>query len=206
MHASSLENMQRCKSWYGLTARERVVEISAAAVDGSYRDIFVDSGEYLGLNLQLGPGVDLVLDDPYTLPLPDNSVDIVISGQMLEHCAQFWRLFTDIARILKPGGMVFIIAPSAGPMHRYPVDCYRFYPDAYLALAEWSRLRLVDCWLDERGPWRDLVGVFQKGGALEKITKPNSATQIAVVVYNQDGASLPFVTCLLLELGNKNFN
>jgi SAM-dependent methyltransferase len=151
-----------------------VIDIGGAAVNGSYRNIFNDTAEFIGLDLQPGPGVDVALDDPYILPFLDGSIDIVISGQMLEHCAQFWRLFTEIARVLKLNGVVFMIAPSAGPIHRYPVDCYRFYPDSYRALADWSGLRLVDCWLDERGPWRDLVGVFQKGGALEKIGKPKS--------------------------------
>ncbi|ACB95468.1 methyltransferase domain-containing protein [Beijerinckia indica] len=176
MHPSSLENMQRCLSWYGPATSKRVVDIGGASVNGSYRDIFVDASEFLCLDLQGGPSVDIVLDDPYRLPFPDESVDVVISGQMLEHCAQFWRLFTEIARVLKPEALFFIIAPSAGPIHRYPVDCYRFYPDAYQALADWSGLRLVHCWHDERGPWRDLVGVFQKGGTLEKIAHPKSAT------------------------------
>jgi SAM-dependent methyltransferase len=103
------------------------------------------------------------LNDIYHLPFDDNSVDLVLSGQMLEHCPHFWLVFNEIFRILKPNGMAFIIAPSSGPVHRYPVDCYRFYPDSYQALAEWSGLRLVQSWKDERGPWRDLVGVFQKG-------------------------------------------
>jgi SAM-dependent methyltransferase len=156
--------MQRCRTWYSPASTPRLLEIGSAAVNGSYSDIFADCGEYIVFDVQSGPGVDVVLDDPYVLPLPEKSVDLVISGQMLEHCPQFWRVFSEIARILKPEGVLFMIAPSAGPIHLYPVDCYRFYPDAYQALADWSGLRLEDCWMDERGPWRDLVGVFQKGG------------------------------------------
>ena len=189
MHPSSYENMQRCLRWYGPAAFGRVVEIGSAAVNGGYRDMFVEGSEYLGLDMQAGPGVDLVLDDPYALPLPDNSVDLVISGQMLEHCAQFWRVFAEIARVLKPDALLFMIAPSAGPIHRYPVDCYRFYPDAYQALAEWSGLRVVDCWMDERGPWRDLVGIFQKGGRLEKIKGPIPPPPPARITWNSTPAA-----------------
>jgi hypothetical protein len=42
------------------------------------------------------------------------------------------------------------------------VDCYRFYPDAFRALARYTKCHLLDVWLDERGQWRDLVGVFSK--------------------------------------------
>ena len=172
MHPSSQENMQRCRAWYGSAAFPRVVEIGSAAVNGGYRELFADCLDYVGIDTQPGPGVDVALENPYVLPLPDSTADLVISGQMLEHCPQFWRVFTEIARILRPEALLFMIAPSAGPIHRFPVDCYRFYPDAYAAMADWSGLRLVDCWRDERGPWCDLVGVFQKGGSLAKIEGP----------------------------------
>jgi predicted O-methyltransferase YrrM len=172
MHASSIENMQRCVDWYLPPGRLAVVDLGASDVNGSYRSLMPDGVHYTGLDLEPGPGVDLVMADPYHIPMDDASFDVVLSGQMLEHCAHFWRVFTEIARVLRPGGLAFLIAPSAGPIHRYPVDCYRFYPDAYRALADWSGLRLVHCWMDERGPWRDLVGVFQKGGSLTAREEP----------------------------------
>jgi hypothetical protein len=70
-----------------------------------------------------------------------------------------------MARVVRPEGFIFLIAPSAGPIHRYPVDYYRFYPDAYVALAKHAGCVLVQSWLDERGPWRDLVGVFRRSEA-----------------------------------------
>ena len=175
MHPSSYDNMRRCRDWYAGAEVGRVVDVGSANVNGSYRDLFEGCAEYIGVDMQPGPGVDIVLDDPYALPLADESVDLVVSGQMLEHCAQFWRVFPEIARVLKPSGRLFMIAPSAGPIHRYPVDCYRFYPDAYEAMAQWSGLRLVHCWMDNLGPWRDLVGVFQKGGNGQKVTQPAPA-------------------------------
>jgi len=172
MHASSMENMKRCIDWYLPAGPQQVVDLGAMDVNGSYRSLVPDGAAYLGLDLAPGPGVDRVMADPYHIPQADGSVDVILSGQMLEHCAHFWRVFQEVARVLKPGGLAFVIAPSAGPIHRYPVDCYRFYPDAYQAVADWAGLRLVHCWLDDRGPWRDLVGVFQKGGALKEVTAP----------------------------------
>lgn len=172
MHASSLENMRRCIDWYIGPQTFDVVDLGAMNVNGSYRDLFPDSIRYVGVDLVAGPGVDVVLGDIYKLPFDDESCDLVISGQMLEHCGQFWRLFLEIQRVLRPGGKVFVIAPSAGPVHRYPVDCYRFYPDSFQAIAEWAQLRLVHTWTDERGPWRDMVGVFQKGGELQRVVEP----------------------------------
>lgn len=179
MHASSMENMQRCIDWYMPPEVRAVIDLGASDVNGSYRSLMPNGTHYIGLDLEAGPGVDLVMADPYHIPFADASVDLVLSGQMLEHCAHFWRVFSEIARVLRPDGLAFVIAPSGGPIHRYPVDCYRFYPDSFQALADWSNLRLVHCWMDERGPWRDLVGVFQKGGTLQQIGSPPRPTAAA---------------------------
>ncbi|WP_158818618.1 methyltransferase domain-containing protein [Methylocapsa sp. S129] len=169
MHASSLENMRACYHRFvengPLAAASDVIvlDIGAADVNGSYREIFSDSRfHYIGADLAAGDGVSLVLENPYKLPIDDASIDVVLSGQMLEHWEFFWLAFAEMARVLKPGGYIFLVAPSAGPIQRCPVDCYRFYPDAYAALAKYANCQLVDVWLDERGPWNDLVGVFRR--------------------------------------------
>jgi SAM-dependent methyltransferase len=174
MHASSIENMARCVDFFMTPDDRTVVDLGAMNVNGSYRELMPDHVRYIGVDLEAGPGVDVVLEDVYSLPMADASVDVVLSGQMLEHCAHFWKVFSEIARVLKPEGKAFIIVPSSGPIHRYPVDCYRFYPDALEALADWSGLRVVQSWTDGRGPWRDLVGVFQKGGDLQPVAAPRA--------------------------------
>jgi SAM-dependent methyltransferase len=143
--------------------RVTVLDVGAADVNGSYRNVFTDPKiRYVGADLSPGEGVDIVLDDPYRIPRPDGEFDIVISGQMLEHCEFFWLAFQEMVRLVKDDGFIFLIAPSAGPIHRYPVDCYRYYPDSFAALAKFTKCHLHACWLDERGPWNDLVGVFAK--------------------------------------------
>lgn len=168
MHPTSFENMHKCLARYSLVSQESkgkskcVLDIGGANVNGSYRSLF-PAPLYNYLTADISPsGVDIILEDPYSVPLPDSSIDLVISGQMLEHCEFFWLTFQEMVRLIRPDGFIFLIAPSAGPIHRYPVDCYRFYPDAYAALARYAHCYLEACWQDERGPWRDLVGVFRK--------------------------------------------
>lgn len=180
-----------------------VLDVGGADINGSYREVFPGPPfHYLVADTSPGPGIDVVLGDPYRIPLADCAVDIVISGQALEHIEFFWRTFAEMVRILRTNGFIFLIAPSAGPIHRYPVDCYRFLPDAYDALARHAGCTLVESWLDERGPWRDLVGVFRRAGAppLTAATQrpalvslgwsapPGSAEEEAVngAVYNHD--------------------
>lgn len=181
MHPSSLENMWKCRERFfdrspvSERAQVSVLDIGGADINGSYRRCFAGPQfQYQTADLTAGPGVDLVLTDPYRIPLPDGSVDLVLSGQMLEHCEFFWQAFQEMVRLLSPDGFLFLIAPSAGPIHRYPVDCYRFYPDAYAALARYADCHLQAVWRDERGPWWDLVGVFRRTEAAA--LQPRSST------------------------------
>ena len=175
MHQSSLENMQKCyerfvktRSWKDRHAIE-VIDVGGSNVNGSYADIF--SGpefRYRAADISNDDTVDIVLEDPYHLPFDDESVDIVISGQAFEHVEFFWLLFSEMVRIVKPDGLIILIAPSGGPIHRYPVDCYRFYPDAYRALAKYCSCEALMIEHDQRGPWKDLVGVFSKNPEAEE--------------------------------------
>ena len=74
-----------------------------------------------------------------------------------------------MCRVVRPGGLIFLLAPSRGPEHRYPVDCWRFYPDGFRALAKWAGVRLLEVSTDweedsspDSAPWGDTVGVFRR--------------------------------------------
>jgi hypothetical protein len=185
MHPSSLENMWLCYRRYvegtalASSAEVIVLDVGGADVNGTYRDIFRGPQFlYLAVDLVLTNGVGIVVDS-YHLPLGDASVEIVICGQMLEQCEFFWLAFSEMVRVVKPDGYVFLIAPSAGPEHRYPVDCYRFYPDAYRALAKYANCNLIDVWCDQRGPWNDLVGVFRHD-RLPEVRESETSNGLAV--------------------------
>lgn len=149
-----------------------IADIGSYDVNGSYRSLF-DSSRWLyqGVDLAPGPNVDLVLSSPYRLPFATGSLDLVVSGQAFEHVEFFWLSWLEMVRVLRPGGLIFLIAPSRGPEHRYPVDCWRFYPDAYRALARWGEVEALEVGTDwspdvdpDSAPWGDTVGVFRRGG------------------------------------------
>lgn len=171
MHASSLAHMSRLIEAHCARAHSlEVVDVGSRDVNGSYRPLFERPGwRYRGLDMAAGPNVDIVTPDPYTLPLPSRSADLVISGQAFEHIDFFWLTFLDMARILRPAGRIFLVAPSRGPEHRHPVDCWRFYPDGFRALARFARLELLEVSTDwtpheaaDSAAWGDTVGVFER--------------------------------------------
>ena len=171
MHTSSLAHMRRLVDTYLKDrASLNVVDIGSWDVNGSYKPFFSKSGwTYCGVDLAAGPNVDLVMKSPYKLPLSSHSVDVLVSGQAFEHIEFFWLTWLEICRVVKPGGLIFLIAPSRGPEHRYPQDCWRFYPDGFKALAAYGSLNLKEVSTDwepdlneDSAAWGDTVGVFQQ--------------------------------------------
>ncbi len=136
-----------------------VLDVGGADVNGSYRPLFADC-RYTSLDFE---NADIVVSG-YDWPIADAAFDAVISGQALEHDGMFWLTLQNIARVLKPGGHAILIMPSAGAVHRYPVDCYRFLPDSLKAMAKWSGLELLGQSWDHESKWRDLGGVFRRPG------------------------------------------
>lgn len=141
----------------------RVLDVGGADINGSYRGMFERLGAtYTAIDISGGPGVDLVMVSPDHIEAPSGSFDVVVSGQTVEHCWNFWELFAEMVRVCADDGLIVLIAPSAGFEHRFPVDCYRFYPDSFAALAEMNSVHLVEVWRNPLGPFFDLAGVFRK--------------------------------------------
>lgn len=177
MHQSSMAHMARFVTAHLADHRKpgcaiRVLDVGSADVNGSYRSLFpADSYAYTGADLEPGPGVDVVLPGPYDpLPFPDDSFDVLISGQALEHVEYPWVALELWARKLRPGGLACLIVPGSGPEHRYPVDCFRYLPDGLAALVRWAGLDLIEVvsgdpgnrWSDNSAQWADTVAVARR--------------------------------------------
>lgn len=106
-----------------------VVECGSLNVNGSPRNsLFHPSWRYTGIDIQGGPGVDMVLS-VYDLDIAfgAETVDIVVSTEMLEHVID-WRLaLRKMATVLKVGGVLILTTCCPGvEYHPYPFDCWRF--------------------------------------------------------------------------------
>lgn len=145
-----------------------IVDVGAANFNGSLRDCKPEGWVYVGVDIEPGKDVDLV-GNPWALPLTSESADLIVSTSCLEHDGLFWVTFLEMARVLRPGGALYINAPSNGKYHPMPDDCWRFYPDAGQALERWgqsqgSPITLLESFLSERRQteWNDFVMVFGK--------------------------------------------
>ena len=139
---------------------------------GAARHVFPASRfDYTGIDIVPGNNVDLVVSDPYKWDeLDTESFDTVICISVFEHNPYFWLTTAEMARVLRVGGYACILVPSSGGVHRYPLDCWRFYPDATAALAGYTGLEPIESY-NERPRfrkvtftqrWRDHMSILRK--------------------------------------------
>lgn len=78
------------------------------------------------LYLEVYPSVsaDLVIEPACRYPIADASLDGIGCFAVMEHMTEPWIAAAEFARMLKPGGMVFIDYPFLVPIHGYPSHYY----------------------------------------------------------------------------------
>lgn len=106
---------------------DKVLEVGSRDINGNVRHLFVDS-EYIGLDMEQGDNVDLVLNGHNLVDhFGEESLDLVLCLDTLEHDNKFWVTVEQMKRVLKPGGYLLVAVPSInlGP-HFYPDDYWRF--------------------------------------------------------------------------------
>lgn len=146
MHRSAMLRMKWFVENYVPKDRKvRILDVGSYNVNGCYKPLFAEyDAEYVGLDMTAGPNVDIVPEYIYAWnELATGTFDFVISGNAFEHIEYPWLTITEIARVLKPGGVTCILAPFAHVEHRYPVDCYRYFGDGLAALAKWAGLEVI---------------------------------------------------------------
>lgn len=68
----------------------------------------------LGLDIFPAPGVDALADLSGSLPLADDSVDVLFAVHILEHLIDFLPLVDECHRVLRPDGVLHVMSPWWG--------------------------------------------------------------------------------------------
>ena len=110
---------------------KRVLEVgSRAAVNQEemcdLRPLFPKS-QYIGTDMQKGSGVDIVADAT-KLPFADQSFDLVLCLETLEHCEDPWKVTAEIERVSKKNGGIILSSQQNFPLHLHPSDYFRYTP------------------------------------------------------------------------------
>ena len=131
-----------------------VLEIGSLDVNGSVRPLF--TGDYLGIDQREGKGVDKIMDAE-NLELADNSYDVVLSTEALEHVERPWLVLSEMERVCRPEGFVLLTCRGydergAFPVHGYPDDIWRFSARALWIMAMDAGLNVRSVDTDEQAP------------------------------------------------------
>lgn len=107
-----------------LPAGARVLDLGAKTSKGKRA---ADDGRirYIAADVAFSPDLNL-LADAHAIPLADESVDAVLCVSVLMYCRNPFRVITEIFRVLKPGGFVYLSAAFVYRIAPDPDDYYRF--------------------------------------------------------------------------------
>jgi len=88
--------------------------------------------EYIGLDISSALNYDGVkadfLWDGILMPFENDSFEVVISTEVLEHVPNPELYLAEVKRVLKPGGLFFFTVPFLMSLHEVPNDYYRYTP------------------------------------------------------------------------------
>ncbi|MFC1495564.1 methyltransferase domain-containing protein [Thermodesulfobacteriota bacterium] len=81
---------------------------------------------YTCLDIGTFPDVDIVANIQNMPQVPSNSYDSILCTQVLEHTKNPFRAVSELHRILRPGGKLFLTVPFLNKIHMEPHDYWRF--------------------------------------------------------------------------------
>ncbi|HEX4448747.1 MAG TPA: class I SAM-dependent methyltransferase [Polyangiaceae bacterium] len=140
-----------------------IVDIGAA--EQYYRSDLEALGRVLALDISIYDATDVVADC-HSLPFRSGSIGAICALEVLEHVERPWRVFEECARVLRPGGLMFGVAPQYCPTHGFPHDYFRYTRSGLESLGRSANLRLVEAW-PIGGPWGTLLHWYWANHARE---------------------------------------
>lgn len=137
-----------------------VLEVGALDVNGTVRPVIEGLGpaSYIGVDIERGPNVDELCDVALLAErYGEESFDVVVSTELVEHVRDWRAAFTNMKRVLRPGGTIVVTTRSREfPIHGYPWDYWRYEPEDMKRI--FADFDIVVIEQDREAP-----GVFVKG-------------------------------------------
>ena len=87
-------------------------------------------------------GAEFIKGSAYSLPFPDNTFDLIVCSEVLEHLHEYNDAVIEINRVLKPGGKFFASVPAFWPekICWYLSKEYQNQPGGHLRIFDHKKL------------------------------------------------------------------
>jgi SAM-dependent methyltransferase len=140
-------DLQAASAWNDLKvelphAHGDVLDVGAGAQP--YRPLLPADARYKAIDIaaagdQFGYEVpDTEYFEGGTWPVADDSIDLVLATETLEHVLEPEEFLAEARRVLRPGGRLLLTVPFAARWHYIPHDYWRYTPSSLRHLLEKS--------------------------------------------------------------------
>jgi SAM-dependent methyltransferase len=116
--------LERLAADLRLSPGMRILDYGCA--DVPYRRFFPADAAYLAADLPGNPYATLEIAPDGTVPVEDESVDVVLSTQVLEHVIDPQSYLNECRRVLRPGGQLLLSTHGIMVYHPDPDDYWRW--------------------------------------------------------------------------------
>lgn len=149
-----------------LPAGSRVLEVGTRQSQPGYSThmfpLFprVRREDYVMCDVRPGTDVDVTADLHALPPAWSGGFDVVLADAVFEHLERPWMAASEVARVLKPGGVCLISTHQTYPLHGHPSDFFRFSKEALALIFRDAGLSSICCAYQHRAqilPPPDLV-------------------------------------------------
>jgi SAM-dependent methyltransferase len=122
-----------------------------------YEAYFKNINRYIGIDLKRNKNTEnYIICDINKIPCKNESFEIAICNQVIEHVPNPKVVLNEIWRVLKNDGTLIFSAPQMGRLHGEPYDFYRFTKWGLKYLLESERFKIIE--LNSHGGFFRAIG------------------------------------------------
>lgn len=127
---------------YSLKVSSNVLDYGCGTMP--YRPLFSSSIEYIGADIASNDKAHCILNSDGTVPLEDNSVECIISTQVLEHVDSPELYLNECFRVLKNNSYMILSTHGTWRYHPQPGDYWRWTSEGLKQVIERSGFQVSD--------------------------------------------------------------
>lgn len=141
--------------WLAGLERPAVIEVGTLRQDPEFpthHTAWAPHGAWTKVDAWAGQDVDVV-DDAHSLdvvaplvaslPPAPGRFDAYVACSVFEHLRRPWVAMQAAARVVRPGGLVYVQTHQTFPLHGYPSDYFRFSKEALAGIMEDAALEVL---------------------------------------------------------------
>jgi SAM-dependent methyltransferase len=138
--------------------------------DAPYLPLFVNKvAEYVTCDIEKNPLAEIKIGMDSRVPLPDESFDILLSIQVLEHVDDVTTYLAEANRLLDKNGLMLLSTHGQWRWHPFPRDLWRWTHEGLSCILAKSGFSIIDTfWLSGMLAYSSQLRLFYFKRVIEK--------------------------------------